>query len=246
MTEVSNKDFEKVLTDDCGVMYSTNKKRLLRAPKDLTSYTIGDETVTICDGAFEDCKALKKIVVANSILKIGSRAFNGCSSISHINLFDKVESIGDYAFASCTSLFSFSIFSSAEIGKGVFDDCIKLKKVYAPSANLQEYNYLKDFTVDYPFIETWSVVDFIELYGNLHVEERIDYDDGTTYQLCVFTNSDGDETNARAFSGFSDMCELTKEKSCFRIGQDKYGYYWLYDKTESYNDIEYYDRRIPE
>ena len=81
ITEVSDNDITNSLTDEFGVIYSADRKRLLMAPKTITEYTVLEGTEIICDRAFEECDSLQKIIVPKGVKTIGSEAFSGCSSL---------------------------------------------------------------------------------------------------------------------------------------------------------------------
>ncbi len=236
VTEVTQKDIKTAWIDEHGIMYSANKKRLLRARKDLTSYTVGIGTVTICDSAFEDCENLHTIILPKSIKKIGEHAFKGCSSLNNILIPKSVVSISNYAFADCKSLISLTILCSAEIGEAIFDGCNKLETIYMPSesgwTDLHEYSGYVDKTKEYPFICSWSIEDFIKMYGELHIEECVNDHTGEKYIQLVFSNPFGVvKAKDYYYWGREVISESIKEKKNFRIGQDSNGDYWLYDKT---------------
>jgi TPR repeat protein len=71
-------------TDECGVMYSVDNERLLKATKDLEYYSIQHGTKSISNGAFENCPNLKTIMIPNSVTSITNKAFSGCDKLSSI------------------------------------------------------------------------------------------------------------------------------------------------------------------
>ena len=100
---------EEVWIDKDGVKYSKDKRKLLKAPSELTNYSIIPQTKIICDGAFFDCAKLKEIHLPESIAIIGKYAFYGCDSLSEINLPKAVLKIGEKAFDGCEQLDSLYI-----------------------------------------------------------------------------------------------------------------------------------------
>ena len=234
ITEVTDKDLETAWVDEQGVMYSANKKRLLKARKDITSYTVGLGVATICDCAFKDCENLHAIILPKTIIKIGECAFQGCSSLMNVTMPKSISNIGDFAFASCTSLVSVSILSSPVFGNGVFTDCKILESIYIPSwsgtIDLYECNDLLDRTKDYPFISSWSIQDFIEKHGVIRVEEGRDAETGKLILMLI--NSFGIiEAHGYYYWGGEKHISEIINNNFFRIGQDANGDYWFYDKT---------------
>ena len=70
--------------------------------KSLETVNLPDGLETICDGAFEDCSALKTVFFPLSITSIGENAFKGTGlKIQELDI-TKVEFIGASAFDGCT------------------------------------------------------------------------------------------------------------------------------------------------
>ena len=73
--------------DEYGVMYSTDRKKLIRAPYDLYGdYSVLDGTVVICDEAFHWCWRLQEITLPSRITSIGDDVFSGCRNLQKINV----------------------------------------------------------------------------------------------------------------------------------------------------------------
>ena len=73
--------------DKRGVKYSTDRKKLIRAPERLSGdYRILDGTVVICDKAFRWCEILLGITLPSSVTSIGKWIFNGCWNLKEINV----------------------------------------------------------------------------------------------------------------------------------------------------------------
>ena len=104
-TEVTKEDLKNAVEDEFGVKYSTDWKRLLRAPEDLDGvYSIRKGVKVIAKDAFRFCKSLVNINIPKGVTSIGYGAFSACNSLSSINIPDSVTSIGDFAFAGCDSI----------------------------------------------------------------------------------------------------------------------------------------------
>ena len=149
-TVVTDEDLANAWTDEYGVKYSIDRKRLLRVNETLTSYSIKEGTKVICDdsfgydfgnryiksinipnsvvrigyAAFRDCEVLTNITLPDSVELIGEKAFSGCKSLSEIFLPNSITQLGDCAFYECESLLSINIPNSISfIGESVFSGC---------------------------------------------------------------------------------------------------------------------------
>lgn len=89
---------------------------------------------------FKECKALEKIEIPDSIIKIGDFAFSGCYHLKAIDIPESVTEIGDNAFSFCESLEEINISDSVteigelEIGEFAFGDCESLKSINIPDS----------------------------------------------------------------------------------------------------------------
>ena len=129
-TEVTEEDKKDAWTDEFGVKYSKDGKKLLRSTnRDLKNYTIRQGTRCICDAAFAEYfyttrHSLQSITIPDSVTSISDSAFKGCSSLHSVTIPDSVTSIGDSAFEDCSSLQSVTIPESVTIIEGnPFIDC---------------------------------------------------------------------------------------------------------------------------
>ena len=74
--------------------------------KSVTNIIIGDEVITVGEGAFKRFVNLKSITIPNSVTSIGNSAFYGCTGLTSITIPNSVTSIGNSAFSYCTGLTS--------------------------------------------------------------------------------------------------------------------------------------------
>ncbi|MDD7065422.1 MAG: leucine-rich repeat protein [Sodaliphilus pleomorphus] len=117
-TEVTEEDKKDAWTDEYGVQYSKDGKKLLESTNwDLTSYTIRQGTRSICGEAFSWRLSLQSVTIPDSVTSIGNRAFCKCESLQSVTIPDSVTSIGDCAFSFCSSLQSVTIPESVTIIK---------------------------------------------------------------------------------------------------------------------------------
>ncbi|MGO5017309.1 leucine-rich repeat domain-containing protein [Segatella copri] len=121
-TEATNAELNEAITDEFGVKYSKDGRKLLKAPKELKgTYSVKKGTEIICAGSFIYCESLRSLVLPAGVTTICNSAFWCCSSLSSLVIPDSVTCIGESAFMSCTSLFSLVIPDSiTNIGDSVF------------------------------------------------------------------------------------------------------------------------------
>ena len=133
-TEATNAELNEAITDEWGVKYSKDERKLLKAPYELNgTYSIRKGTKIICDRAFYYCSALRSVVIPDSVTSIGDCAFWGCKSLSSVVIPDGVTSIGDGTFWDCSSLSSVVIPDGVtSIGESAFDGCKSLSSVVIP------------------------------------------------------------------------------------------------------------------
>jgi hypothetical protein len=101
---------------------------------------IPNDVHTVCGGAFQDNKAIQKVIIdSNNLKAIGNSAFYNCQSLSEVSItsFSSITEIPDYCFQNCKSLTTISIPDSiASIGISAFDSCSRLSYIRMPN-NLQ-------------------------------------------------------------------------------------------------------------
>ena len=141
-TEVTEEDKKDAWTDEFGVKYSKDGKKLLKSTDlGLKSYTIKKGTRCICDYAFtgdyrdDHSPSLQSITIPDSVTSIGDWAFSECSSLHSVTIPDSVTSIGNWTFHRCSSLHSVTIPDSVtSIGDGAFNGCESLQSVTIPES----------------------------------------------------------------------------------------------------------------
>lgn len=100
-TEVTKDDLANAWTDEFGVKYSADMRRLLKAANNLKDYSIKSGTIIICDNAFSQCKELQTVQIPNSVTAIGDFAFYNCERLSSAILPKSVTNIGMSIFEGC-------------------------------------------------------------------------------------------------------------------------------------------------
>ena len=152
ISDDNNSDF---WTDERGVKYSADHRRLLKAPVDIEgAYQISSDAVEIQNNAFANCAFLKSIQFPSSLMIIGSNAFLNCQALSSISLSTDlvVSMINDYhmmsnfqqalRFQDSITLLSSKSPNSIKwrethimgyIGDSAFKGCTNLKSISIPN-----------------------------------------------------------------------------------------------------------------
>ena len=101
-TEVTEEDEKNGWTDEFGVKYSKDGKKLLESTdQGLTNYTIRQGTRSICDEAFWHCESLHSVTIPDSVTSIGDGAFYGCDSLQSVTIPESVTIIKGNPFIDC-------------------------------------------------------------------------------------------------------------------------------------------------
>ena len=91
---------------------------------------IPDTVTRIGDSAFAFCQYLESVVIPDSVTEIGQKAFIYCFALADLTLPDSVTKIGDKAFMGCHALTSVTIPDSVtELGENPFDYCMSLTSI---------------------------------------------------------------------------------------------------------------------
>lgn len=121
----------------------------------------------IGDSAFDWCRELESVEIAETVTEIGSRAFEDCRKLKEIVLPDSVQKIGDDAFKGCEALEKLNLPSSlSEIGTNITPYCYSLVSVTLPEENEHFYLdksfvlYSKDKTVLFDSLCPNAVVNY--------------------------------------------------------------------------------------
>ena len=118
-------------TDENGVLFNYDKSALILFPagKKMTEYSVPASVTQVNDYAFI-CSKFERIVMGESVSKIGKRAFDNCDSLSDIEFKSNKISFGRYAFSGCSSLETFVMpKESGSVSLGMFSGCKNLKTV---------------------------------------------------------------------------------------------------------------------
>lgn len=127
-------DVDNGWIDKFGVIYSSDKKRLLKCDAAIDVYNIHNGVLTIANNAFKNNSIIERVVLPESILEIGESAFEYCKKLKEINIPSRVGHIRKRTFLGCELLESISLPSDVgQIGEEAFSFCKSLKSFIIPS-----------------------------------------------------------------------------------------------------------------
>ena len=90
---------------------------------------------TLKGQAFENCTALKRITLPDTLTEISHNAFSGCTNLVQVKLPKNLKLIDYYAFSNCSALESIEIpDTTSVILDGAFRFCHQLKSVNIPAS----------------------------------------------------------------------------------------------------------------
>lgn len=126
-------------SDNQGVLFDKNKKKLLQAPGKLSGdYVISDSVTSISEFAFCQCANLISVTIPDTVKSIGVGAFGECNKIKTVIISKRISCVSDAVFAGCANLTDVSIPEGVEsIGEGAFSDCSRLTAVIIPDSVTQ-------------------------------------------------------------------------------------------------------------
>ena len=134
---VLNLALQKIDSDsfeyDGNAVYTNDKKRLVYCMSQETSFTIPEGVEIIGEMAFRGKKALKNIIIANSVKEIEHDAFYDCDELDNVYVPAGVKVVRSYAFAECDNLKKVTFAGTPEkVGRHTFDDCDQLHDIIVP------------------------------------------------------------------------------------------------------------------
>lgn len=132
---------EATFRDQSGVAYAEHGKRLVRCDNlAVKCYYVRPGTRDIDDDAFEDCGQLQKVVLPNTVVRIGDWAFYRCQALETLVVPSSVTTIGDRAFSHCKSLKSLLLVGPVKsIGDYAILSCDALEHILIPQGSKRYY-----------------------------------------------------------------------------------------------------------
>ena len=134
---VLNLALQKIDSDsfeyDGDAVYTNDKKRLVYCMSQETSFSIPEGVEVIGEMAFRGKKALKNVIIANSVKEIEHDAFYDCDELDNVYVPAGVKVVRSYAFAECDKLKKVTFAGTPEkVGRHTFDDCDQLHDIIVP------------------------------------------------------------------------------------------------------------------
>ena len=158
---VLNLALQKIDSDsfefDGDAVYTNDKKRLVYCMSQETSFTIPEGVEVIGEMAFRGKKALKNVIIANSVKEIEHDAFYDCDELDNIYVPAGVKVVRSYAFAECDKLKKITFAGTPEkVGRHTFDDCDQLHDIIVPVGSSKFFRkelHFVDGDTDYLVLE---------------------------------------------------------------------------------------------
>ena len=137
---VLNLALQKIDSDsfeyDGEAVYTNNKKRLVYCMSQETSFTIPEGVEVIGEMAFRGKKALKDVIIANSVKEIEHDAFYDCDELDNVYVPAGVKMVKSYAFAECDKLKKVTFAGTPnKLSRHAFDDCDQLHNIIVPAGS---------------------------------------------------------------------------------------------------------------
>lgn len=158
---VLNLALQKIDSDsfeyDGDAVYTNDKKRLVYCMSQETSFTIPEGVEVIGEMAFRGKKALKNVIIANSVKEIEHDAFYDCDELDNVYVPAGVKVVRSYAFAECDKLKKVTFAGTPEkVGRHTFDDCDQLHDIIVPVGSSKFFRkelHFVDGDTDYLVLE---------------------------------------------------------------------------------------------
>ena len=158
---VLNLALQKIDSDsfefDGNAVYTNDKKRLVYCMSQKTSFTIPEGVEIIGEMAFRGKKALKNIIIANSVKEIEHDAFYDCDELDNVYVPAGFKVVRSYAFAECDKLKKVTFAGTPDkVSRHTFDDCDQLHDIIVPAGSSKFFRkelHFIDGDTDYLVLE---------------------------------------------------------------------------------------------
>ena len=158
---VLNLALQKIDSDsfefDGDAVYTNDMKRLGYCMSQEASFTIPEGVEIIGEMAFRGKKALKNVIIANSVKEIEHDAFYDCDELDNVYVPAGVKVVRSYAFAECDKLKKVTFAGTpGKVSRHTFDDCDQLHDIIVPSGSSKFFRkelHFIDGDTDYLVLE---------------------------------------------------------------------------------------------
>ena len=158
---VLNLALQKIDSDsfeyDGDAVYTNDKKRLVYCMSQEPSFTIPEGVEIIGEMAFRGKKALKNVIIANSVKEIEHDAFYDCDELDNVYVPAGVKVVRSYAFAECDKLKKVTFAGTPnKVSRHTFDDCDQLHDIIVPAGSSKFFRkelHFIDGDTDYLVLE---------------------------------------------------------------------------------------------
>ena len=158
---VLNLALQKIDSDsfeyDGDAVYTNDKKRLVYCMSQEPSFTIPEGVEIIGEMAFRGKKALKNVIIANSVKEIEHDAFYDCDELDNVYVPAGVKVVRSYAFAECDKLKKVTFAGTPDkVSRHTFDDCDQLHDIIVPAGSSKFFRkelHFIDGDTDYLVLE---------------------------------------------------------------------------------------------
>ena len=158
---VLNLALQKIDSDsfefDGDAVYTNDKKRLVYCMSQEASFAIPEGVEIIGEMAFRGKKALKNIIIANSVKEIEHDAFYDCDELDNVYVPAGVKVVKSYAFAECDKLKKVTFAGTPnKVSRHAFADCDQLHDIIVPVGSSKFFRkelHFIDGDTDYLFLE---------------------------------------------------------------------------------------------
>lgn len=190
------------------IYFDSSTGSIVNADDTVTSVTIpatvnGVSVTTIGDHAFDSCRNLTSVTIAEGINYIKHDAFSFCSKLSEIKLPNSLKTIEEYAFDNCSSLTTIVIPKNVEaIGCAAFKQCTGLASIVVDDDN-----------------QSYTSVDGVVFSKNMTSIVVYPYGKPGTYSIPA-----GVKSIEGAFIGCSNLTNIIIPSSVTYIGDESFRY----------------------
>lgn len=216
-----------------GVAYSNDGLRLLKAPTSIVSYIVKEGTLCICQNAFEGCRKLKKIILPQSLGRIGYGAFKSCSALEDFILPKSITEIEGELFQDCSSLRQISIPEGVtRIGERAFSRCTELKTVNLPNSLIYIYTQAFEFCEGLTSIHMSDSIDSLSdnlfygctSLGSIHIPNKVHSIGSNAFYCCkalsdIYIPDSVSIIDGYAFSGCERLRKIRMPNNLHSLGQ---------------------------